>query len=96
MSAMARPLFMKTEPSCLEGAATLDMVMPMASHPAMLNETQLCWSLSGCKNVAQAMRPRRPRRDSAMTVMTAASKATDMVLRASVRTQIWTDMAPSW
>lgn len=30
-----------------------------------------------------------------MTVMTVASKATDMVLRASVRTAISTDMEPS-
>lgn len=46
------------------------------------------------KNVTQAMR--RLCQDSAMAAMTTASKATVMVLRASVRTAIWTDMAPSW
>lgn len=44
--------------------------------------------------MTQAMR--RLCQDSAMAAMTTASKATVMVLRASVRTAIWTDMAPSW
>lgn len=42
------------------------------------------------------MRPCRLRRDSAITVMTAASKARDMAFRGSVRTLKWPDMAPSW
>ena len=33
MSAMARPLFMKTEPSCLEVVATLDMQCPWQVTP---------------------------------------------------------------
>ena len=44
--------------------------------------------------MTQAMR--RLCQDSAMAAMATASKATVMVLRASVRTAIWTDIAPSW
>lgn len=41
------------------------------------------------------MRLCRPRMDSAITAMTAPSKATDMAWRARVRMLIWTDMAPT-